>query len=330
MRGFVVLARAAAMLALGAAYASAGVLRIAELNTYQIRELDRSRTAVILPGGILEQHGPYLPSYTDGFWNERMTQDLAEAIGARPGWNALVFPVIPLGSGGANEIGGQYAFPGSYTVRSSTVRAIFTDVATELGDQGFKWIFVVHGHGSPHHNRALDDAGDFFRDTYGGQMVHLLGLMDVMTCCDAGRRTATAEALREDAFTVHAGAAEHSDLMFLRPDLVPGTVRHAPTFAGSSFADLVTRARRPDWPGYFGAPRHASAARGAAQYAEESAFVIRFALKVLDGLDPRGLPRYADEILKDAAVAKVVEDALGREAAQEARQQQWLKSRAKP
>jgi creatinine amidohydrolase/Fe(II)-dependent formamide hydrolase-like protein len=39
--------------------------RVAELNTEQIRALDRARTAVILPGGILEEHGPYLPSYTD-------------------------------------------------------------------------------------------------------------------------------------------------------------------------------------------------------------------------------------------------------------------------
>jgi len=324
MRSFAIL------LLLGAGTAHAGVLKVAELNTSQIRELDRERTAVILPGGILEEHGPYLPSYADGFANERIAADLAEAIGARSGWNALVFPPIPLGSGGANEIGGQYVFPGSYTVRSSTVRAIFMDLATELGEQGFKWVFVVHGHGSPHHNRALDDACDFFHATYGGQMVHLLGLMEVVGCCDAGRRTATPEALREDGFTVHAGAGEHSALMFLRPDLVPGTIRRAQTFTGSSFADLVTRARRPDWPGYFGAPRHASAARGAAQYAQQSAFLKAFALKVLDGHDPRGGAHLADKMLEDPAIAKVVEDSLAREAAQGARQQQWLKSRAKP
>jgi len=41
----------------------AQVLQVAELNTAQIRALDLARTAVILPGGILEEHGPYLPSY---------------------------------------------------------------------------------------------------------------------------------------------------------------------------------------------------------------------------------------------------------------------------
>jgi creatinine amidohydrolase/Fe(II)-dependent formamide hydrolase-like protein len=324
MRAFAIL------LALSASTVQAGVLKVAELNTLQIRELDRSRTAVILPGGILEEHGPYLPSYADGYANERMASDLAEAIAARPGWTALVFPPIPLGVGGANEIGAQYVFPGSYTVRSSTLRAVFMDLAAELGDQGFKWVFVVHGHGSPSHNRALDEAGAFFHDTYGGQMVHLFGLLEVVSCCDAGRRTFTPEQNREDGFTVHAGAGEHSDVMYLRPDLVPGTIKVAQSVTGTSFADLMRFARQPDWPGYFGAPRLANPARGEAQYKQQSAFVNALALKVVDGYDPGAGPHLADEMLKDPGIAKVIADSLAHEAAREARQQQWLKSRAKP
>src|SRR6266545_4080612 len=91
----------------------AQVRDIREMNTEQIRALDRAKTAVIIPGGILEEHGPYLPSYTDGYVNERLARDLADAIVARPGWGALMFPPIPLGSGGANEIGGKYRFPGT-------------------------------------------------------------------------------------------------------------------------------------------------------------------------------------------------------------------------
>jgi len=42
------------------------------------------------------------------------------------------------------------------------------DLATELGEQGFKNIFIIHGHGAPNHQRALDQASDFFNDTYQG------------------------------------------------------------------------------------------------------------------------------------------------------------------
>ena len=67
-----------AVLALAAGTAEAGVLKVAELGVPQVRELNRDRTAVILPGGILEEHGPYLPSYSDGYFNERIASDLAD------------------------------------------------------------------------------------------------------------------------------------------------------------------------------------------------------------------------------------------------------------
>jgi creatinine amidohydrolase/Fe(II)-dependent formamide hydrolase-like protein len=200
--------------------AAAQVLKVAEMNTDAIRGFDRQRTAVILPGGILEQHGPYLPSYSDGYYGERMAWDLAEAVAARPGWTALVFPPLALGARGANEIGGKRAFPGTFTVRVATLRAIYMDLASQLGEQGFRWVFIVHNHGGPAHNRVLDEAADYFQDTYGGRMVHLLETMDVVACCEGWRRLVSAEALAENGLSVHAGLLEQSGVLFLRPDLV--------------------------------------------------------------------------------------------------------------
>ncbi|HVE59321.1 MAG TPA: hypothetical protein VNB22_21025 [Pyrinomonadaceae bacterium] len=47
-------------------------------------------------------------------------------------------PTIPLGNSGANDIGGKFNFPGTYSVRFNTLRSIFMDLATELGEQKFK------------------------------------------------------------------------------------------------------------------------------------------------------------------------------------------------
>lgn len=63
------------------------------------------------------------------------------------------------------NIGGEYDFPGTYAVRWSTVRAVYMDLATELEEQGFRWVVVMHGHGAPHNNLALEQAGDYFRDS---------------------------------------------------------------------------------------------------------------------------------------------------------------------
>jgi creatinine amidohydrolase len=166
---------------LAASALTAQVRQLGQLTTRQIEALDRAHTVVFLTGGMIEEHGPYLPAYTDGILSERLTDTIASAlVRGRPGWTALRLPTIGVGASGYNEISGRFAFPGTYAVRPSTLRAMYMDLASELGEQGFRTIVVVHVHGSPMHITALDDAGDFFRDTYGGRMVNLWGLIPVL------------------------------------------------------------------------------------------------------------------------------------------------------
>ena len=294
---------------------------VAQMNTEQIKALDHKHTAVLLPGGILEQHGPYLPSYSDGYINEYLTKQLADAIAAKPGWSVLVFPTIPLGVGGANEIGRKYAFPGSYNIRSATERDVFMDLGSELGEQGFRNIFIVHAHGAPDHNRTLDEAGDFFRDTYGGHMVHITGLMPVVTADDSGW---TDGEKKEEGYSVHAGGGETSLIMFLRHDLVGDILKASPQ-RGGDMADLVNIARKPDWPGYFGSPRIATAVEGERQIKAVSRLVNEYAIKILDGLDERTLPRFGDVIRQSAPNAAIDRDAQAHELQVKQREQLWLK-----
>lgn len=301
--------------------AKAQIHHVTKMNTEQIKALDRSRTVVLLPAGILEQHGPYLPSFSDGYLNEWVTQRLAEDIVARPGWRVLIFPTIPLGVGGANEIGRKHVFPGTYAVRSTTLRAVFMDLATELGEQGFRWVFIVHAHGAPNHNRILDQAGDYFRDTYGGRMVHLMGLLSLA----GGWGGNLSEVVRkEDGFSVHAGTVETSALLFLRPNLVSPLFNQAPTQTGQNWDDLIRLARAPGWPGYFGSPRLATAARGAQLLVGEANTAIEYALKILDGLDERQIPRLVDLASKNAANVGIDRDAIEREREIQKKQQAWL------
>lgn len=305
--------------------ATGQVYRLSALNTEQIRTLDRARTVVILPGGILEQHGPYLPSYTDGYVNERLASELAEAVAARSGWAVLLFPTIPLGTGGANEIGRKYAFPGTYAVRSETLRSVFMDLASELGEQGFRWIFVVHGHGAPSHNRMLDQAGDFFHDTYDGRMVHLRGLAPVATAATNLLDPAVREA---DGFSVHAGAAETSVMLFLRPDFVSAAVARAEDRKGEDWSALVRIAREASWSGYFGSPRMATPAQGARIVQAVAAAAVDYALNILDGLDPGTVPRIGDLARESPENVSIDADALEREMEILRKQQEWLASRS--
>lgn len=313
------LALSALLMLLLACISSAQIYRLAEMNTEQIRALDRQKTVILMPGGVIEQHGPYMPAFTDGYMNEWWTERLAEAIAARPGWSVVIFPMVPLGDGGANEIGHKYVFPGSYGVRVKTLRAVYMDFANELGEQGFRWVFVIQNHGSPLHNLALDQAGDYFRDTYNGRMVNLFGLEPAA----AANEPKVSE--KENGIDIHAGASETSRMLFIKPGLVDMAYKNAKPFTVTSPADFGSIAAGSDWPGYFGSPRLASAAFGAQVMNFRAEMFNKVALSILDGADDRAIPRYADHAMKEQS--GTVKGCLEYDAKVEKRQNDWLRKK---
>lgn len=302
--------------------AAAQVFRLTDLTSPQIANLDRAKTVILIPGGILEEHGPYLPIYTDGYANRYYTEKLAASLSKRPGWTVLIFPEIPLGFCGANCMGAKWNFPGSITVRLATFRSVYMDLASSLGEQGFRWIFVIHDHGDPAHNQALTQASDFLHDTYNGTMVHLFGLTTVNECYDAASKVLDKKALDEDGFTVHAGAGEHSQILFLRPDLVDPGWKSAPPLTARNFDDLYNLAAQRDWPGYYGSPRQASPQLGSAVMTSCADKLTHISQLVLDGLDTSTLERFYDRLDPRDAIGDKTEKAHDREIV--AKQANWL------
>ena len=308
--------------------AHAQVLRVAELTTTQLRALDRSKTVVFLLGGMMEEHGPYLPAFTDGILSERLLAELLKAfVEKKPGWTALVFPPISVGASGYNEFGGHYNFPGTYAARPSTLRSLFMDIAEDIGEQGFRKIFVVHVHGSPHHITALDDAGDYFRDTYGGQMVNLWGLVPVLDGWGRAIWKLSDVIKKEEGASFHGGMDEHSLMLHLRPELVTSGYKSAPIVTGATPQASLEAARRPDWPGYLGSPRLASAEVGERIWTGLATAAADHMLKILDGADPRQFPRYADLQRKNPIFEEWIKTGEARDAERQKRQKEWLAKR---
>jgi creatinine amidohydrolase len=303
---------------------SAQILDVRELNTEQIGRLDRASTVVLLTAGILEEHGPFLPSYSDGYQSEFIATRVADAIVARSKWTVLRFPQIPLGAFPASYVGRKYVFPGSYPVRMTTLRAVFMDLATDLGDSGFKWVFVLTMHGGPTHNQALDQAAQYFNDTYGGRMVHVTGLTSVVGAVPPD--LFTDEQRAAEGFSIHADADEHSCMLFLRPDLVAAGIRSAPAVVARDFAELVATAQKPGWTGYFGTPAIATPEAGRRAMEAIAQAAVHVVLKVLDGGSAQG-SRVAERPMSDPAFRRVMEAALEQEAQMERKQAEWLAKR---
>src|SRR5204862_1612798 len=89
---------------------------------------------IILPVGSTEQHA-YLSLETDNILAERASLEAAEPLGVP------VLPVAPYG------VTGFTAYPGSPTLRTSTLLAVLSDVVDSLLGQGFARVLIVNGHG---------------------------------------------------------------------------------------------------------------------------------------------------------------------------------------
>jgi creatinine amidohydrolase len=309
------------MLVLGCPAAWAQSYRVQDLNSAQIAALDRNKTVIIIPGGILEEHGPAFPAGTDTFMNEWWAKSLADTIVARPGWTVLLFPTVLSGTSGANTLGARHVFPGTFTLRPETERAMFMDLASEIGELGFRWVFVIHNHGSPLHNLMLDQAGDYFRDTYRGTMVNLPGLI----LPPVGPDTRAASVLNEEgSFEVHAGMSETSRIMFLKPELVASSRAALKPNTANSPAEAVRIASDPNWLGYIGSPRLASAAFGEREMHRRAQEYNRAALAILDGTDPASFPRLSVVLSKIPEVDKVEQGTRAWYRVLEAKQNAWL------
>ena len=282
------------------------VFYVSEMTSDKIKALDKQKTIVLLSGGILEEHGPYLPIFTDGYWNEKFRDTLAKTISQRPDLNVLIFPTIPLGNSGANDVGMRYSFPGTFTVRFETLRSVIMDLATELGEQGFKYIFVIHGHGAPNHQRAIDQAALFFNDTYHGKMINLFGLNTVMENWFQGEMTE--EQKKEDGFSIHAGMTETSSMLFLFPTLVNSNFKNAIPITGVDMINLQQIARDSSWLGYFGSERLANKAFGEKAWNRNVQAYCKIVMDIIDNkINPDTLSKFGD-IMKQSPVDLVLDN----------------------
>ena len=302
-----------------------------ELTAPQIAALDRARTIFILPVGMLEQHGPHLPIGADtlGVVYEangaarRVARDVA-------GWSIVMMPAVNYGQSGANRLGDQRYHPGTYSIRQATLRSLIADIGAQLAENGFKWIFVMNGHGAPTHNIALNEACDFVSENYGVTMLHVTALFRADPAIQAMGNKITARyysaaEIASFGMDVHAGLGETSGMLAVRPDLVRPMYKTLPSRAGASIEELRRIATSPDWQGYLSSPAKATPAYGRAVeewWINGSADLI---VRTVQGENMFKQPR-TPEVLP-APIAPMLEAALAEEHAFQAKLDDWLARR---
>jgi len=305
--------------------------KLEELTWPQIDALDRQRTLFILPVGMIEEHGPHLPVGSDTFGVMYETNDAAKRVSrALPDWNIVTMPPINYGQGGANLIGERPVHPGTYGIRQATLRSLVADLGAQIAQNGFKWIFVLNGHGAPLHGIALNEACDFVSETFRVTMLHLTGIFNADAAIQSRGERMKAKyfsAAERSSFgmDVHAGVSETSGMLAVRPDLVRPNYKTLPSRAGDSLESLREIAITSAWQGYFSSPARATAAHGRAV---EEWWIEGFSDLILRAVGGENLlvhPRVHETV--PPAVAPLLEKALQRDVAFQSQLEAWLVQR---
>ncbi len=251
--------------------------KLDELSSTAFGSLDRKKTAIFIPFSPMEGHGEHLPLGLDFFNAEYFARTAAEkTIEMRPDFEAVICRGIPLGSQIYNQ-------PGSLRTDNAVIYKIAKDMGASLAGWGFRFIFIVSGHGSPKDIVALEYAARKVSRKYKIQMHNLSGAVAVRflggkyidkIAAVLGRTLSEndKDLLRKDT---HGGWWETSMMLKLRPDLVNSVYKNLPDTSGGG---------NPK-PQYYGSPSKASVEFAEASMkvlAEETADTIR---RCLSGQD---------------------------------------------
>lgn len=111
-------------------------IRLGDMSWTELRDAIATRPVVLLPIGVVEQHGPHLPLNGDSLVADWVANRVAEQT------SSLVAPVLNYGNSPFFR-----GYPGTINLRLDTLRAVTYDILTELARHGLRRIVVVNNNG---------------------------------------------------------------------------------------------------------------------------------------------------------------------------------------
>jgi len=125
---------------------------MADMNWTNIEHLVTQNALVLLPLGVIEEHGPQLCLGTDIYTAHIHSLFIKERI-EESGLKVAIAP--PFYWGICQSTG---SFIGSFKIRKETAKALLFDIVASLAEFGFKNIFGINAHGDINHQVAIIEA----------------------------------------------------------------------------------------------------------------------------------------------------------------------------
>jgi creatinine amidohydrolase len=190
------------------------IFKLEEITWMELDSLDRERTLLMIPISPLEEHGPHLPIGTDIMAAADIAEQAAMQLSDKaPGHAFVRCPAVPLGCAGITA-----DFPGTISLRGSTLKNVVVDICRAFVDHGFKYLLFCNHHLDPIHMKAILWA---IEEVKAEHTVHIAETMSRSVYAGLeNEAVAHGQAMGLDMrFEIHADAKEAAYIRYRRPDL---------------------------------------------------------------------------------------------------------------
>jgi creatinine amidohydrolase len=261
------------------------IYRLEEMTWTELDRLDRELCVAWIPISPIEEHGPHLPLGTDLFGARDMAALAADLLRQRDETlHNLLVPAIPLGGCRVTA-----DFPGTISIRGTTLSQVVYDVCTSLAIHGFRYMLIANHHLDPVHMKAILKAVDEVSDHHPD--VRITEVLSRVVFSGLGTK---AKQLGEEmgldmAREIHADARETAYFRYRYPELYKRPTEPLPPVRIDVRAEMLkgvpTFKQMGAALGYLGSPEAATQALGKTHLEENARLAADLAHKLVNG-DP--------------------------------------------
>jgi creatinine amidohydrolase len=184
---------------------------MADMTWVEVRSaIGRGYTRVIVPSGGIEQNGPHMVLGKHNYIVGSSANEIARELG-----QTLVAPIIPyVPEGDYDPPTGHLRFPGTIGISEEAYALMLEGIARSLKAGGFKTICLIADHGGS--LKAQSEVAKRLTLEWAAQGVRVLDVSDYYAdAAEIAFLKSQGEA--EEAIGQHAGIADTSELMAVRP-----------------------------------------------------------------------------------------------------------------
>jgi creatinine amidohydrolase len=237
--------------------------RLAEIPFPEVESVAQAgRALVVLPVGVVEEHGAHLPLGMDSFAAEAYAEAAAPHL-EENGYEVVIAPTISYGVARA-----AIDFPGTLSLEPDTLRSLVVDIGRSLTKHGFKRQVILNGHRDRAHMKALEDARDILMEENTVQILCTGFTSDpaVTAACHREGIEELSRSVRPDR-EGHGGEWETSLALHGFPELVKRDVIGELEANFDYDVEAFRNETKDYWSlsdgrGYFGSPQSGSAETG--------------------------------------------------------------------